>query len=256
MKSRARLKGTLVVTALLGLAGGAVSVGYFAGRARAAGIPTTQPLSYSGVLTDANGTPLTGSKNIQIMLFDAPTGGSATCATTSAPQTLVAGAFQVTMPDSCVTAVRANPDVWVDVVVDGGSLGRTKLAAVPYAITSGEASCGLGVTGMIDTGAGFCIDATDRTETAYGSSIATCATEGKILCSFIQLCTARLRSAGGMRSDAAYRVSDLMYYSADGAHYLGGGGNNALAAPAACSTLVGPGPSGGGDIFRCCRGKG
>jgi hypothetical protein len=258
MRTKAGIKRTLAFTALLALTGAAILAGYFAGRARAAGIPTMQPLTYSGVLTDASGAPLTGSKNIQIMFFNAAADGTPACSTLPAAQMLVGGTFQVTLPDACVTAVRASANVWVEVFVDGGSLGRTKLGAVPYAIEAGEASCGLGVTGMIDTGAGFCIDSADRAlETEYASSVGTCAMEGKVVCSFVQLCTAQLRGVGGLSATVDYRVSDLMFYgTGPGGHYLGGGaGDNSLALPAACKFSA-PGPSAGKLTFRCCRGKG
>ena len=236
-----------------------VPVAYFAGRARAAGIPATQALTYSGVLTDASGVPLTGTMPVQIALFDAATAGNQICVTLSVPQTLVAGAFQMVLPDNCTAAVRANTDLWVEVLVSGLAVGRTKLGAVPYAVAAAEASCGP-TTGlaMVDTGAGFCIDPADRgVETAYGSAISSCAAEGKVVCSFIQLCTARVRGIAAIGT-VDYRISDLMYYTGDTHHYLGGGtGANPLVMPAACSTLAVFGPNGNGNLnFRCCRGKG
>jgi hypothetical protein len=117
----------------------AVSLAYFAGRARAAGIPATTPMTYSGVLTDMAGTPLTGSKNIQIQFWDAATAGNSTCMVGPASQMLNAGAFQVALPDTCTAAVHGSPDQWVEVFVDGASLGRTKLGAVPYAVEADKA---------------------------------------------------------------------------------------------------------------------
>jgi len=233
-------------------------VAYFAGRARAAAIPAAAALTYSGVLTDANGAPMTGSVPIQIAVWDAATAGNQICVTASAPQTLVAGAFQVTLPEACTIAVHANSDLWVEVLVSGLAIGRTKLGAVPYAVVAAESSCGP-TTGpaMVDTGAGFCIDAADRgVETAYGSAITSCAGEGKVVCSFIQLCTARSRGVGAIGT-APYRFSDLMYYTGDMHHYMGGGnGGNSLVVPTACTTLTAPGPNNGAMNFRCCRGKG
>jgi hypothetical protein len=239
-----------------------IPVGYFAGRARAAGIPAATPMVYSGLLTDAAGTPMTGSVPIQLSLFDAVTAGNLLCFTPSAAQTLTAGAFQITLPDTCTPVVRNNPDLWVEITVSGVTIGRTKLGAVPYAIVAAvavEATCGP-TTGpaMVDTGAGFCMDAADRAETVYGSSAGTCAVEGKVMCSFIQLCTARARNVGALAATPVYyRTADLMYFSGDTAHYFGGGnGANGLKMPAACSTLVAPGPNGGPTSYRCCRGKG
>src|SRR5262249_26035796 len=109
---------------------------------------------------------------------------------------------------------------------------------------------------MVDTGAGFCMDAADRAETAYGSSMGTCAGEGKVVCSFAQLCTAKSRGVGALGT-VTYRVADLMFYTGNNMHYLGGGsGGNGLAMPPTCSTLAAPGPQAGVMTFRCCRGKG
>lgn len=234
-------------------------VAYLAGRARAAGIPAAAALTYSGVLTDATGTPMTGSVPIQIAVWDAATAGNQICATVSTPQTLVGGAFQVTLPDACTTAVHTNSDLWVEVLVSGLAIGRTKLGAVPYAVVAAESSCGpTSGPAMVDTGAGFCIDGADRgVESAYGSAVGSCANEGKVVCSFIQLCTAKVRGMGNVGT-APYRVSDLMYYTpAPGQSYLGGGtGANGLVMPAVCNTLSSPGPNNGAVNFRCCRGKG
>jgi hypothetical protein len=253
----------LVLVALSVLMAAAVTIAYRAGRARASGIPAMQALTYSGVLTDANGTPLTGQKNVQILLYDAATGGNPVCSTTPMALTLTGGAFQITLPDSCATQVQAGPDLWVDVVVDGGSLGRTKLGAVPYAIEAMESSCGP-VTGqaMVDTGAGFCIDGADRgAETAYGSAIATCAGEGKMLCTFAQMCTARIRNVGGLGATTAYRMADIMFFTGDNHSYFSsmsaGSNSNILTVPAACNAFSNVVPNGAAIAnFRCCRGKG
>jgi hypothetical protein len=52
--------------------------------------------------------------------------------------TPVAGRFQLALPD-CQAAVGASPDLWLEAIVDGKSLGRTKLGAVPYAIEASHA---------------------------------------------------------------------------------------------------------------------
>jgi hypothetical protein len=238
-----------------------VPLAYLAGRARAANIPATAALTYSGVLTDANGAPMTGSMPIQMALWDAATAGNQICVTVSASQMLVAGAFQVTLPDTCTAAVHTNSDLWVEVIVSGLPIGRTKLGAVPYAVVAAESTCGP-TTGpaMVDSGAGFCIDAADRTENGgpvYGSSMGTCALEGKVVCSFVQLCTAKARGVGALGT-VPYRISDLMFYTGNNTHFFGaGGGANPLNMPAACSTLSAPGPNSNTNApFRCCRGKG
>jgi hypothetical protein len=125
-----------------GLSIGAASLvlGYVAGRARASGIRAADPLTYRGVLTDHAGVPLTGTKDFQIEFWDAATGGAIQCSVGPMPVALTAGGFEVVLPDTCTAAVHAIPDLWVEVFVDGGSLHRTKLGAVPYSLEAHTAS--------------------------------------------------------------------------------------------------------------------
>src|SRR6185369_12095838 len=53
---------------------------------------------------------------------------------------LVSGRFKIKLPPECRAAVKGSPDVWVEVEVDGGPLGRTKLGVVPYALEAGHAT--------------------------------------------------------------------------------------------------------------------
>jgi len=245
----------ITVLALVASVGG--GLGYLAGKARAVGIPASKPMTYSGVLTDAAGTPLSGMKNIQVQLWDMATAGTVQCTAGPTPLTLVAGSFQLALPDTCTAAVQSLPDLWAEVFVDGASLGRTKLGAVPFAVEATRASTVACPSGMVDTGSGFCIDGADRAETAYGSSFTTCAGEGKVVCTFADLCIAKLRNAGNLGT-APYRVADIMYYSPDSRSYFGsGGGGQPLAVPASCSAITAPGPNNNTTApFRCCRTKG
>jgi hypothetical protein len=129
-----------------GLSIGAASLvlGYVAGRARASGVVAAQTLTYRGVLTDIAGAPITGSKNIQVQLWNQATGGAVQCSIGPVAVALSAGAFEVGLPDPCTTAVHATRDLWAEVFVDGSSLGRTKLGAVPYALEADTASAAAG----------------------------------------------------------------------------------------------------------------
>lgn len=120
------------------LAAGVVA-GYSIQRARAAGIPSMQPMTYSGVLTNDAGTPLTGPKNIQISVYNMATAGTLLCTVGPSAIALSNGGFQIPLPDTCTSAIHANPDAWIEVFVDGASLGRTKLGAVPYALEADHA---------------------------------------------------------------------------------------------------------------------
>jgi len=119
----------------------AVAIGYMIGRARAAGIPAAAAMTYYGTLTDTAGVPIAGSKNIQIQMWNVATGGTTpVCVVPSAAITLTAGNFQVPLPDTCTAAVHAGADLWIEALVDGASISRTKLGAVPYAVEAGHAT--------------------------------------------------------------------------------------------------------------------
>ena len=111
-------------------------------------------------------------------------------------------------------------------------------------------------SGMLDSGAGYCIDASDSSESAYGSSIASCASVGKLVCSFQQLCTAKERNVGSLGN--SYRVADLMFWNGNSKHYLGGSNNASISLyqGSSCNGITKPGPHGGTLLFRCCRNKG
>lgn len=109
-------------------------------RANAAGIPQADVLTYTGYLEGADGAPLTDTHSLAVRFWDVDKGGKAVCSGELASVSLVSGRFQVPLPADCVDAVKANPNLWVDVQVDGSSLGRSKLGAVPYSLEAGRAS--------------------------------------------------------------------------------------------------------------------
>lgn len=142
-----------------------VALGFMAGRARAGGAPTLAALTYSGTLNDASGKPLTGTHNLEVELFDAAVDGNPLCDTKAAALPLVNGRFSLTLEEKCQTAVKATPNVWAEVFVDGKSGGRTKLAAVPYAIeathaTSADSASGALAQQIVPTGAVMAFDLT------------------------------------------------------------------------------------------------
>lgn len=132
---------------------------YLHGRVRAAGAPAAQPLTYAGVLTNTAGAPLTdASKNLQVTLWDMAIGGTAVCSVGPNATPLTAGAFQVVLPPACTTAIHAGGDLWIEAFVDGGSVGRSKLGATPYAIeadhavNADQAQAGFQVPGVLTAG--------------------------------------------------------------------------------------------------------
>ncbi|HWA74371.1 MAG TPA: hypothetical protein VG937_18630 [Polyangiaceae bacterium] len=139
-----KLKWTLTAgAALLGLAlAGVVRT------SRAAGIPPSGALSYSGLLQDTGGAPLASPQFVEVKLWNDPAAtanANLLCDSgTPASVQLVSGHFSLVLPDACTGAVANNPNVYAEVLVgasaaSAASLGRSKLGAVPYAVTSDNA---------------------------------------------------------------------------------------------------------------------
>jgi len=118
-------------------------VAYRLGRARADGVPAVNPLYYGGVLSDG-GSPVEGARNVTVRLWDAATAGATVCTTTTAGTTFTSGRFRVALDAACVGAVRANPELWAEVQVEGTTFPRSKLGAVPYALEAGRATAAAG----------------------------------------------------------------------------------------------------------------
>jgi hypothetical protein len=133
MDASKRVKSTL---ALLVLALG--SAAFFAGRGSAGSVPSVNPLIYSGTLEDAAGARISGKRNLEVKLWSNKS--KVLCTTSSKPVELVNGRFSIVLPPDCVDAVNKEQDPEVEVFVGGGTLGRTKLAAVPYALQAGHAT--------------------------------------------------------------------------------------------------------------------
>lgn len=129
----------LLTISLAGVAALAAAVGYHVGGARASGIPGMNTLAYAGTLLN-NGQPENASHFILLKLW---TNGGANVACSTIPggnTTVTNGRFTIPLDPTCVPVIHQNPDVEVEVVVDGASMGKTSLAAVPYAVEADTAS--------------------------------------------------------------------------------------------------------------------
>jgi len=184
-------KWTLLTSGVVGIA----ATAFLAGRALAGGIPATGALTYSGLLQGAAGVALSGSHPIRVSFWNAASGGTTPlCQTASSSIALDAGRFSVALPDTCTNAVRDNADAWAEVEVDGVSLGRTKLGAVPYAVEAARATsltCPENPTAPSKFG--FCIwheDNGTRYSQDHKQAAATCAAKGARLCSFAEVSAA------------------------------------------------------------------
>lgn len=114
--------------------------GAYAIHANAAGIPEADALTYTGYLEGADGVALSGAHSIAVYFYATEAATKDLCSGKLGTTKLVAGRFQVPLPAECVDAVKASPDIWVGVEVDGSSLGRTKLGLLPYALEAGHAT--------------------------------------------------------------------------------------------------------------------
>ncbi len=118
----------------------ALVLSYKLGRAFAAGIPTSNPLVYTGTLFN-NGAPENGSHFILLKVFGTSDGGSSqVCLPATQTVTVKNGSFSVPLDSSCLAAVHQNPNLSIDVTVDGTDMGQTPLTAVPYAVEADTAS--------------------------------------------------------------------------------------------------------------------
>src|SRR5256885_7127891 len=88
------------------------------GRAGAEGVPTLPTLLYSGTLLD-QGQPVTGTRNLTVALWTMPSGAGTPVCTAPGTVTVVQGRFSMALPDACVAAVHANPNLWVETTVEG-----------------------------------------------------------------------------------------------------------------------------------------
>jgi hypothetical protein len=106
------------------------------------GIPTSDPLFYSGTLTE-NGQLVQTPRQLTVNLWSGamPQPGEVALCSTSVPSTPVLdGRFRVALDPACKTALNAHPDAYAEIVVDGTtSLGRLKVGAVPYSIEADHA---------------------------------------------------------------------------------------------------------------------
>ena len=122
-------------------------------RAGAGGVPATGALRYAGKFEDAKGEPISGQHALQINFWDSemPVNASPLCFTRSQRMALEEGRFSIQLPDTCADAIRDHADVWSEVLLDGVSMGTTKLGAVPYALEAEHALRADAASGTLQT---------------------------------------------------------------------------------------------------------
>jgi hypothetical protein len=167
------IRRTKIVIGVMSL-GLATAAGY-AIRAAASGVPASNALSYAGVLEDSNG-PINGSHNILLILYDAATAGNNLCQSAPLSLNVQNGHFSVQLPEACTTAVGANPNVWIDVLVNGADTGRTKIGAVPYAVEANHAVNADNATNAMNATSATSANHASTADTATNATNATNAT--------------------------------------------------------------------------------
>lgn len=134
-------------TALLLLTAGPLAL-FAAWEARAEGIPEEPTLYYAGVLEES-GELVDGPRDIRLVLWDDAFNGEPErrrCRVVPDGETQVQrGRFRIALNDdgNCTDAVRNHSELWVEVIVEGESLGRSRLGAVPYAVEAESAENGV-----------------------------------------------------------------------------------------------------------------
>src|SRR4029077_4505453 len=75
------------------------------------GIPSPNPLYYSGTLTE-NGSPVTGTRSIEGNLYADATSASPLCQTVASNTPVSGGRFRIQLDNACKSQVNANPNAW------------------------------------------------------------------------------------------------------------------------------------------------
>ncbi len=139
MKSLLRSRAALI--AVGAIAFGAVCVEAGMRLARADGAPTANALYYAGSLEDG-GQLVNGTRDMTVRLWKSETStmdADVVCSTISAGTAVSQGRFRIALGSACVTAVRANPNLWAELIVGSTPLPRRKIGAVPYALEADHA---------------------------------------------------------------------------------------------------------------------
>jgi hypothetical protein len=100
-------------------------------------------MSYQGYLSDSGGNPISGAKTITFTIYDADPGGNAVWTETHSAVPVSDGFFSVLLGSAGtpLTPNTFNSDTrYLGVNVDGVSLPRQRLAAVPYALQAYRAA--------------------------------------------------------------------------------------------------------------------
>lgn len=120
---------------MVGALASALVIGLALGVAVADRRTTAPPLVYAGTVLDGDAPVADGDHDIGIALFADVSGGTALC--TIAPAAIATTLGHFSLPVSaaeCGAAVQAEEELYVELSVDGTTLPRARIGAVPYAV--------------------------------------------------------------------------------------------------------------------------
>jgi hypothetical protein len=134
-------------------------------------------LSHQGRVLDVNGSPMFGSHNVEIRLYDGATNPTPTFTETFALD-LADGRYHVvlgTQPGNLLDETDLGADAHVEVRLDGSAIGpRQRISSVPYAVQARSVVGGTVSAARIDVNGATVVSATGGVRPGAG----TCATNG------------------------------------------------------------------------------
>ena len=111
-----------------------LSAGMTAMASNATAAPPSTAFTYQGALAD-NGTPTNGPTSMSFKLWDAAAGGSQVGSTINSVINVDNGVFSESL-DFGAASYAANQALWLEILVEGQSLGRTPMSATPYSLST------------------------------------------------------------------------------------------------------------------------
>lgn len=97
-------------------------------------------MTVQGVMTTSGGTPANGTYTVDVRLFTAASGGSAVWTTTVANVAVSGGVFEMTVGPVPAGVLEGAGVLWLEATVEGTTLPRQPLRAVPYALVAQRAN--------------------------------------------------------------------------------------------------------------------